>query len=606
MNAPAAATQRSSLKDNLESALHSGASAEELMKVISSACAASHNAAWEALSLIDQYFRRRRISPEVFRALKAHVEQLALGRPAGGDRPAPIRAATPASDPREATGRHPAVHPAAEPAAARLQGPPRVGLLLRGRYRLEARLDYGHGVVFQARDEYRQGLPDEEQRVAIRFPEDAAEAQHEFFRAQHLSHPNIARVIEFDRDGDTAFYIMELQHGRLLRDLLQQATHLPLPQPEALAIVRDIAAALEHAHARGVVHGQLDTRSVLVTQDGSIRILNFGLPRRSGEEVEAADDLRALCLIAYELLAGEPAFEGQPLHEALAAGRQLQRSQRLNQRQWQALQRGLSGSDESRSVDIAQWLEEMGVRRAAAHAASPAEVMQRQAPPAWRRQLVMGGILVVVTAALVTLAISWRSSPGQAPGAVASTVPAAAGSANVPPSAATASNVPAAATTPTPSPAPAPVSQPAQRPAAASTTANTTLLATAENPAANVTAADARDDGASLLSFQADSFTVAPGESAARIPVRRTGSTRGDVGFVWWTEGGTARAGDDFVSFGEQRELIAAGQKAVSLYVPLAGGSRATESEFYVTISEPSGGARLGRVTRLRVIIAAD
>lgn len=609
MNAPAAVTPRSNLKDHFESALNSGADAGELMSVISTACAASHNAAWEALALVDQYYRRRRLTPDDYRALKAHVEQLALGRPSGGDRPAtaasrpappsagsegnrPANAAAAgdgrlAQDLRETTGQHSAMQPL---------GPPKVGMLLRGRYRLEARLDYGNGVVFQALDEYRKALPAEEQRVAIRFPGDAADAQREFFRAQHLSHPNIARVIEFDRDGDTAFYIMELQHGRLLRDVLQKATHLPLPQSEALAIVRDIAAALEHAHSRGVQHGCLDARSVLIAQDGSVRVLNFGLPRAEDDTVEPADDLRSLCLIAYELLAGRPAFEGLPLDEAHERGLRLTRPPGLHQRQWHALQRGLADSSEGHSVELMQWLEEMEVGRAATHAAAPVELMHRTPAPAWRRPVVLGGAALAFAAVLATAIMTWQSQRNDA-SRIAAGAPVAGSQAEPASEAASKPDTPVSALTPASTPA---------RPATVATVASAATVTGATAAATAATAADGRDAGAVLLAFATDSFTVAPGESAARIPVRRSGSTRDDVGFVWWTEGGTARPGDDFVSFGEQRELIAGGQKSVSLYVPLAGGSRATESEFYVNISEPSGGARLGRITRLRVIIAAD
>jgi hypothetical protein len=161
----------------------------------------------------------------------------------------------------------------------------------------------------------------------------------------------------------------------------------------------------------------------------------------------------------------------------------------------------------------------------------------------------------------------------------------------------------------TPAPASAPTTSPAPTaPPASASPATPTAAATPNAQSAALTpgAPAATDSGAGLLGFQSETFTVAPGEAAARIPVRRTGGTRGDVGFVWSTESSTARAGDDFVSFGEQRELIPGGQKSVSLYVPLSGGARTTATEFYVNIGEPSGGARLGRIARLKIIIAPD
>ena len=696
MNAPAPLTQRSSLKDRFESAIKSGASTDELKSELTAACAASPNAAWEALSLIDQHFRRRNLTQDAYRALKAHVQGLALGRPVATDKPAaPAAATATASANATANSNGNATGPAPAPAHARVAptapavpvappkgeptltlppaparggvrgraaeaagqaptasfapaahggdasvapGPsaqtrgavtPRPGLVLRGRYLLESRLDYGNGLVYQAVDEYRNELPDEEQRVAIRFPSDAADAQREFFRAQHLSHPNIARVIEFDRDGGLAFYTMELQPGRLLRDVLKQAERLPLLQETALRIVREIAAALEHAHSRGVVHGRLDTSSVRIVNDGSVRVLNFGLPRQDGDIIEPIDDLRALTLLAYELLAGYPAFDGLSRGEARARGLHLRRPSGLQRRQWRALQRGIATPGRKHALTLAQWLQDLELQPAGAHA-SASRPFHDTVELLRRRRLLLAGVLAAFAAALVTIVINWQTlvhspsatapgsarsaaeratasrAPSAAPGATAAgATPAGSSPGGSAPSGAV-PPAPAMASTATPPPVeaaadmPAPAAAPASPPASALSTFSAPPATGAGAPAA------AGDGGAGLLAFRAEAFTVAPGESAARIPVQRIGGTRGDVGFVWWTESGTARAGDDFVSFGEQRELIPAGQKSVSLYVPLSGGTRTAPTEFYVNIGDPSGGARLGAYTRLRVLIAPD
>jgi len=583
VNAPAAVTPRNSnsLKDQLEAALNAEASADELIRTIGSACASSHSAAWEALALVDQFYRRRRISQDVYRQIKSHVEQLALGRPAGSTRPT---AAEPARS-TETTGSRPAL---AQPKPPQ-PGPPRPGLLLRGRYRLEAQLDYGHGVVFQALDEYRKELPEEEQRVAILFPANAADAQRQFFRAQQLSHPNIARVIEFDRDGDTAFYIMELQRGQLLRDLFKQSDGVPLPRYEALNIIRDIASALQHGQSRGVLHGRLNSSSVLVTPDGSARVLNFGLPRGEQDVVEPAGDLRALSLMAYELLAGAAAYEGLSPEEARGNGIPLRRPAGLHGKQWHALQSGLAAPGEGASITLDQWLEEMGIPQATTQSRSTQTLMQSRS--LWPRRLLLGGALLVfaVAVAVVVATLSMKQQPLLQNTTRDTTSVGSVGTERAVASDAVPATASAAST-------PAPVEKPV---AASQATAAAAASTSAAPPVAG-------ESGTALLAFQSETFTVAPGESAARIPVRRSGSTRSDVGFVWSTESGSARAGDDFVSFGQQHELIPAGQKALSLYVPLSGGTRASESEFYITLSDPSGGAKLGSITRLKVIIAAE
>lgn len=670
MNAPAAATPRSALKDRLESALNSGASPEALMAEIAAACSASSNAAWEALALIDQYYRRRRLTQDAYRSLKMQTERMALGRamhaepgpkappridvPPAGPRTAPPAAAGLAARPvrsrhaadlpdgaNERTGEQPMpVEPlppreSAEEDARSTTGSfipaPRAGQLLRGRYRLEARLDYGGGVVFQALDEFRKELPEEEQRVAIRFPTDVHEAQREFYRAQHLSHPNIARLIEFDRDGELAFYTMELVHGRLLRDVLKQATHLPLPQPEALGIIRDVAAALEHAHARQVVHGHLDSASVLITQDGSVQVLNFGLPNSEGDLPEPRDDLTALSLIAYELLAGFRPYEGRALHEARERRMKLRRPPGLQAGQWRALQRGLAHTDKAHALTLGEWLKDLGIGHPAGRPVTPEGLGQAQPAGRWPRPALLGGGLALVALVVAVPAYRYFSAPAVAPvaattaSAPAPTLAPAPAQAplrdsapvreSVPPPVAAppvASVTPAAA--PVAAPAPSlpeagsvrtpPVAAPTPSVAAAAERTATERAAAAERTAVPV---DTADTGAGVLAFQAESFTVAPGETAARIPVRRTGSTRGDVGLAWSTEDGSAHAGEDFVSFGVQREAIPSGQKSVTLYIPLSADKpRDVQSEFYVTLSEPAGGARLGRISRLKVIIAPD
>ena len=239
---------------------------------------------WEVLSLLDQYYRRGKIKGEVFHALKTRLEGAALNKdkdaPKAGaalnkdkdtpkegavlNKDKPKAAATPVlphpstavTVPAGETRTSPAGESRTVPAPASAKAVPRravreitVGDVLRNRYKVRGVV--GHGgmaTVFEATDEYRIDLPTAGRRLAVKVLHTAvtqreellAELQREFQHLQLLSHPNIVRVHEFDRDGDVAFFTMELLNGALLSRVLQARNAIPLLRPHALAIIRDV------------------------------------------------------------------------------------------------------------------------------------------------------------------------------------------------------------------------------------------------------------------------------------------------------------------------------------------------------------------------------
>ena len=136
----------------------------------------------------------------------------------------------------------------------------------------------GMGEVYRARDT-RLGrdvaikvlpadrLTDELQRVRLVKEARAASA---------LDHPNIVTIHEIESEGGVDFIVMELVAGRNLRTLIPRQG---LPVPEVLRIAIPLADALATAHAAGIVHRDLKPANVMVTPQGVVKVLDFGLAK---------------------------------------------------------------------------------------------------------------------------------------------------------------------------------------------------------------------------------------------------------------------------------------------------------------------------------------
>jgi hypothetical protein len=95
----------------------------------------------------------------------------------------------------------------------------------------------------------------------------------------------------------------------------------------------------------------------------------------------------------------------------------------------------------------------------------------------------------------------------------------------------------------------------------------------------------------------ADTVDVHPGETSARVTVRRKGNSRSGAGFRWWTESGTAKPGLDFVPVIPHVEQIADGSNSVSLNIAVSDTRRSVPKSFYVVIDESESGAAMGART---------
>src|SRR5215210_4676585 len=98
--------------------------------------------------------------------------------------------------------------------------------------------------------------------------------------AQRLTHPNIARMLDADEAGGTAYVAMEKLEGDSLRKMLDAG---PLPLARAIQIAHDVACGLAYAHLEGVVHGAIRPSNIFVLRSGSVKIADFGIGQLGGE-----------------------------------------------------------------------------------------------------------------------------------------------------------------------------------------------------------------------------------------------------------------------------------------------------------------------------------
>jgi serine/threonine-protein kinase len=207
--------------------------------------------------------------------------------------------------------------------------------VLGGRYQVEARIGAG-GMA----EVYRGFDPVLSRTVAIKIllPQFARDASFvERFRrearaAARLNHPNIVGVYDTGQDDGTQFIVMEFVEGRTLGEFLATGRR-PTPVQSA-EIAQKICSALAAAHAQGVIHRDIKPGNVMVTRDGTVKVMDFGIARVLGPEtapqtsavlgtasylspeqaqgspVDARTDIYSLGAVLYEMLAGRPPFTG--------------------------------------------------------------------------------------------------------------------------------------------------------------------------------------------------------------------------------------------------------------------------------------------------------
>lgn len=276
----------------------------------------------------------------------------------------------------------------------------KVGDILKNRFELLEVLGMGGmGVVFKALDRRKVEAKDRDPYVAIKLLNDEVRShphsyigfQREATRAQNLTHPNIINVYDFDRDNNQVYMTMEYLRGCSLDVLIKRSKGRPVDN--AHSILRDVCAALIHAHANQIAHLDLKPANIFVTRSGRAKVLDFGIAKAmsnardaggesapaktnlagltpayasremlKGAAPGAPDDIYALGCVIYELFVGVHPYKRVNAVEAMKEGLEPEPIPALSNSQWKALKKALALPRSERYLSVAEFLQDFDRR----------------------------------------------------------------------------------------------------------------------------------------------------------------------------------------------------------------------------------------------------
>ena len=211
-----------------------------------------------------------------------------------------------------------------------------LGVVLDDRYEILEKIgEGGMAIVYKARDTRL------ERNVAVKLMREElfhdGDSKKRFYDEAHavamLSHPNIVAIYDVSNASETEYIVMELIAGITLRRYMDRRHTVPWKQ--ALHFARQVAAALSHAHSRGIVHRDIKPQNLMLLRDGTVKVADFGiaameheLERQTtgqaigslnyiapeqlrGAPADARGDLYSLGVTLYEMLSGFKPYNGE-------------------------------------------------------------------------------------------------------------------------------------------------------------------------------------------------------------------------------------------------------------------------------------------------------